>query len=58
METIRSLAVGMPPDAALLSLAETARELLAQVDEESRLDFITALLGDSGGDRVSSMVHL
>lgn len=58
METIRSLAEGMSPDRALLSLAEVARDLLAQVDEESRLDFVRRFIGESGSDRVASMVNL
>jgi hypothetical protein len=58
METFRSLAAGMDPDEALSALAKVVRDLLAQVDQESRLDFVRQFTGDAGGDKVSSLVHL
>lgn len=58
METFQSLAAGMSPDRALLVLAEVVRDLLGQVDEESRLGFVRRFVGDPGGGRVASMVDL
>jgi hypothetical protein len=48
----------MAPDEALRALAKVVRSLLAQVDEETRLDFVRQFVGDSGADKVSSLVHL
>ncbi len=55
---MKRMADFMEPTEALEVLGTAARSLIAQMDEEQRVDFILGLLGDEDSDKVSSMVHL
>jgi len=46
------------PEAALAARARAARQLLAHLGDEARLRFMMDLLGETGDDKVSSLVHL
>ena len=48
----------MNPKTALTEMAEAVTSLLPLLDEDTRRDFILDLMGEPGGDKVSSMVHL
>lgn len=58
MTEIEKLIDRMAPDDALAALAAAAGKLLSQAGDAARLDFIVSLLGDSGADKISSMVNL
>ncbi|SHG19698.1 hypothetical protein SAMN02745206_03442 [Desulfacinum infernum DSM 9756] len=58
MEKVTERIRQMPPDQALRALLEALREVLPRAGEEARTAFVMELLGESGDDRVSSLVHL
>ncbi len=49
---------GMEPREAVAEITNTLKRLLPLLDEDERIHFFTNLVGESGGDKVSSMVHL
>jgi hypothetical protein len=58
MEEIIRMVERMDPEEALAEMAKALRRLFLVLDEEARTGFILALVGDSKGDKVSSLVHL
>ncbi len=58
MKTIEELIHQMGPTRALKNLGSILRELLVEVDEQTRLDFVVDLIGEAGADKVASLVHL
>ncbi len=48
----------MEPGEAVAEMGEALKRLLPILDEEDRTRFVMNLVGDSGGDKLSSMVHL
>jgi len=58
VEKIQELVNSMAPQEAASVLAFVIKELFSLLDEEARIKFVMDLLGDSGDDKVSSMVHL
>ena len=58
MEEILKAIAGMPPEEALSKITSVQERLLADLDEEKRSIFLMNLIDQSGGDKVSGMVHL
>ena len=58
MEEIIGMVERMDPEEALAEMAKALRRLFLALDEEARTRFILDLLGESKGDKVSSLVHL
>lgn len=48
----------MDPKTALTEMAAALKRLFPLLDEETRSNFVMNLIGESGSDKVSSMVHL
>lgn len=48
----------MEPDKALSAMVEVIKELLPLLDESVRVDFVIKLLGETGSDKVASLVDL
>lgn len=48
----------MDPVEAVAEMGEALQRLLPILGEEDRIGFVMKLVGDSGGDKLSSMVHL
>lgn len=48
----------MEPEKALPVLLEGIKKLLPLVDEKGRVDFVVQLLGETGNDKVASLVDL
>jgi len=48
----------MDPEEALAEMAKALRRLFLVLDEEARTRFLLDLVGESQGDKVSSLVHL
>jgi hypothetical protein len=48
----------MNPEEALAEITRVLERLLADLDDEARERFIMNLIGQSEGDKVSSLVHL
>lgn len=48
----------MEPGEAVAEMGRALRRLLPILDEEDRIGFVMNLVGDSGDDKLSSMVHL
>jgi hypothetical protein len=48
----------MDPEEALAEIAMVLERLLADLDDEARERFLMNLIGQSEGDKLSSLVHL
>ncbi|MBI4644829.1 MAG: hypothetical protein HY743_14130 [Deltaproteobacteria bacterium] len=55
---IEELLTGMDPEKALADLAKAAKKIFPLLDAEAKLAFWVNLLGEPGGDKTASMVHL
>jgi hypothetical protein len=48
----------MEPAEALAALKPQLRKILSSLDEETVVEFVTGLMEQKDGDKLSSMVHL
>ncbi|MCU0575080.1 MAG: hypothetical protein MUC41_19150 [Syntrophobacteraceae bacterium] len=58
MEEIESIINRMDPEEALAAITKVLGTLLPSLGEEVRSQFLWDLMGESRGDKVSSLVHL
>ena len=58
MEEIQKMIDTLDPQKALTEISKILKTLFSTLDEESRSQFLWDLMGESGGDKVSSLVHL
>ena len=58
MNEIQDILGDMEPEKALSEITASLKKLLPLVDEDARIRFIMNLTGESGDDKVSSLVHL
>jgi hypothetical protein len=58
MNQVEKLLQSLEPQEAADQAAVALKRLLPLLDEEGRSRFLMTLLGDSGDDKLSSMVHL
>ncbi|MEJ2726972.1 MAG: hypothetical protein P8185_00445 [Deltaproteobacteria bacterium] len=57
MSKIKQLVNSMDPEAAASEIALIMKQLFPILGEEARFKFVKSLIGDSGGDKLTSMVH-
>ena len=57
-DKIQALANNMEPQEAESALAFVIKGLFPLLDEDARIKFVMNLIGDSGDDKVTSLVHL
>jgi len=55
---VKKVTERMEPREAVAQMGEALKRLFPILDEEDRIGFVMNLVGDSGGDKLSSMVHL
>jgi hypothetical protein len=55
---IQEIVNGMDPEEAAAEIALAMKKLFTLLGEEARIKFVMNLVGDSGEDKVGSMVHL
>ena len=58
MEEILKIVDRMDPEDALRELSKVLKVLFSTLGDEARSEFLWNLMGESGGDKVSSLVHL
>jgi len=58
VDKIQQLVNSMNPDEAASAIALVMKNLFPLLDEEARLKFVMNLVGESGEDKVASLVHL
>lgn len=58
MEEMLKIVGRMDPEEALIEIAKVVKVLFSGLGEESRSQFLWDLMGESRGDKVSSLVHL
>lgn len=58
MEELLKMVADMDPQKALVEIAAALKTLFAGLDEETRTQFVLDVVGESEGDKVSSLVHL
>jgi len=57
MEEMLKIATRMDPKEALAEAGRVLKVLFSVLDEEARSRFVLDLIGESQGDKVSSLVH-
>lgn len=55
---IQAFVNNMEPQEAASALALVIKGLFPLLDEDARIRFVMNLIGDSGDDKVTSLVHL
>ena len=58
MDDLLKILTNMAPEEALSKVTTILERLLADLDGEARERFLMNLIEQSGGDKVSGMVHL
>ncbi len=58
MEEIQRIIDSIDPQKALTEISRVLKVLFSVLGEEARSQFLWDLMGESGGDKVSSLVHL
>ncbi len=58
MDQLLKIISRMAPEEALAQITIIVERLLADLDKDARERFLMNLIGQSGNDKVSSMVHL
>jgi hypothetical protein len=58
MEDIQKKFADIDPQQALTEISKILKMLFSTLGEEARSQFLWDLMGESGGDKVSSLVHL
>ena len=58
MEEIQKIIDSLDPQKALTEISKALKVLFSALGEEARSQFLWDLMGESGGDKVSSLVHL
>jgi hypothetical protein len=58
MEEMMKIVDRMDPEEALVKIAGVLQGLFSVLGEEARSQFLWDLMGESGSDKVSSLVHL
>ncbi len=58
MEEMLEIVGRMDPEKALAEISKALKVLFSALGEEARSQFLWDLLGESRGDKVSSLVHL
>ena len=53
-----NIASRMDPEEALIEISKVLKVLFTTLGEEARSQFLWDLMGESKGDKVSSLVHL
>ncbi|MFA7382089.1 MAG: hypothetical protein WC001_01420 [Desulfurivibrionaceae bacterium] len=58
MKELQEILGRLEPAVALSALAPALKNILTHLAEEDRIKFITEMIDDPDGDKLSSMVHL
>jgi len=58
MKELQEILSRLEPAVALSALAPALKNILAHLDEEDRVKFVTDMIDEPSGDKLSSMVHL
>jgi thioredoxin-like negative regulator of GroEL len=58
MDKLFKIVSFMDPEEALAEITKVLERLLADLDDEARERFLMNLIGQSEGDKLSSLVHL
>ncbi len=58
MEEMLKIVGRMDPEEALAEISKVLKALFSDLGEEARSQFLWDLMGESSGDKVSSLVHL
>jgi hypothetical protein len=58
MDDLFEIISRMAPEEALSKITQVMERLMADLDHDARDRFLTSLIGQFEGDKVSSLVHL
>jgi hypothetical protein len=58
MARVQDLIDGMEPERALAEIGAALKKVFPLVADEDRMNFVVNLVGSTGDDKISSMVHL
>ncbi|MGC1404984.1 MAG: hypothetical protein WA974_18900 [Thermodesulfobacteriota bacterium] len=57
-KSLQQLVDELPPEKAIKEIARVVKKLFPLLEERSRVNFVMNLIGDTGNDKVTSLVHL
>jgi hypothetical protein len=57
-KSFERLLIELPPEKAIKEIARIIKTIFPLLEEQDRIDFMTSLIGETGNDKVSSLVHL
>ncbi len=57
-KSLQQLIDGMPPKKAIKEISGILKKIFPLLGESDRLNLVMNLIGDTGQDKVSSLVHL
>ena len=58
MNELQQILATMEPAEALTALTPQLKTILTNLDEEARVNFVTNIIDEADGDKISSMVDL
>lgn len=58
MKALHEILQTLEPAAALTELTPIVKQILTHLEEEDRVKFVTDMIDESHGDKITSMVHL
>lgn len=58
MNELQQILATMEPAEALAALTPQLKTILTNLDEEARVNFVTNIIDEADGDKISSMVDL
>ena len=58
MKEIQNIISDMDPEEALIGITSVITRLFAEVSDDVRLRFVAGLVGDTGSDKINSLVQL
>ena len=57
-KSLQQLVDELPPERAFKEIVSVVKKLFPLLEEKSRLNFVMNLIGETGQDKVTSLVHL
>ncbi|MCJ7595999.1 MAG: hypothetical protein MUO52_14630 [Desulfobacterales bacterium] len=57
-DTLQELVNGMAPEEAASALGAVLKKIFPLLDDDARLRFVLNLVGETGDEKVASLIHL
>jgi hypothetical protein len=57
-KSLERIVIDLPPKKAIKEIARIIKSIFPLLEEQDQIDFMTSLIGETGNDKVTSLVHL